>query len=195
MASQELKECFDKVVNSYTGAVAAYQIWFTLRGAGKAIDTYLDDMNDYNHVDFFHATNSGNYKLMFIKTASLFDPDDRAASIRSLKTLLNNENLSQFSDLLDAKLAKYGKLVSNILTVRSKIIAHKDIGTKPSGLHKKHGIKPVEIKELLSDCNEALREIELYLTSNSSGSHIFTTTRFEDATFSLLETIRRKRIS
>lgn len=194
-ASVELRDCFDKVVSSYTGAIAAYQIWFTLRGKDKAIETYLDDMNDRNYVDFFHATNSGNYKLIFIETASLFDPDDRAASIRTLKSFLNRENLSSYSSKMDQKLGKYGKLVSNILTVRSKIIAHRDIGTTPAELYKKHGIKPVEIKQLLNDCGEVLQEIEAYLTSNSTSSSVCTTDRFEKATFGLLETLKNGRNS
>jgi hypothetical protein len=52
------------VKDSVNAAMAHYQIWFTLCGKGKAIEQYLNDMNDYSYVDFFHAANVGNYKLM-----------------------------------------------------------------------------------------------------------------------------------
>lgn len=195
MSSQELKDCFKKVVSSYTGALSSYQIWFTLRGEGKALDTNFEDMNDHSYVDFFHATNFGNYKLMFIETASLFDSDNRAASISSLKFLLNSENLPRYSNLIEVELKKYRKLVTNIKTIRSRIIAHKEMAVSPSSLHEKHGIKPIEIKELLQSCGKVLREVEIYLTSNTTSSTVCTTNRFEKATFSLLDTLSKGRNS
>jgi len=61
--NKELRDCFDNVKDSVNSALGHYQIWFTLRGKGKAIDEYLDDMNDYRFVEFFHATNIAHYKF------------------------------------------------------------------------------------------------------------------------------------
>ena len=103
----ELTECFKHVRDSLNSALAHYQIWFTLRGEGKAIEDYLNDMNDYRYVDFFHAANSESYKLMFIETACLFDSDNRTQSIRSLKSLMNKSGLNSIADKFENKLKPY----------------------------------------------------------------------------------------
>ncbi|TQV65681.1 hypothetical protein FKG94_28310 [Exilibacterium tricleocarpae] len=193
--SQELKSCFDRVVASHTAATAHYQIWFTLRGKGKALETYYGDMNDRRYVDFFHAANSGNYKLMFIEAASLFDSDERAASIRKLKQLLSREGFGCISNEFDEKLRQYFNLVSNIKIIRSKIIAHKDIDTNPEDLYKKYGIIPNDIRDLLDVCGGLLQKAERAIANNYSGSFVCTTNRFERATYSILEALHNGRNS
>jgi hypothetical protein len=64
----EIKGLFDRIVDSVNAAQAHYQIWFTLRGQGKALPEFHSDMNDYRYVDFFEASNAGHYKLMFTRT-------------------------------------------------------------------------------------------------------------------------------
>ena len=151
-----LIECFKHVVNSLNSAMAHYQIWFTLRGDGKAIKTHLDDMNDFRYVDFFQAANSGNYKLMFIEAACLFDSDNRTQSIKNLKLLMRENGLRHISDKFENKLKPYATLVSNIKTIRGRIIAHKEAGIDPKDLYKKHGIAPNDIKDLLNLTAELL---------------------------------------
>ncbi|MBL3589955.1 MAG: hypothetical protein JMN24_09210 [gamma proteobacterium endosymbiont of Lamellibrachia anaximandri] len=193
--NEELTECFKHVRNSQNSALAHYQIWFTLRGKGKAIDKYLDDMNDCRYVDFFHAANSGNYKLMFIETACLFDSDDRTHNIRALKALMTQNGWTDLVEKFSQKLSPFEKLVSNIKTIRSKVIAHKEASVDPSELYKKHGIKPDEIKELLNTTTELLRELESELTSNSSSHSVGPTDRWEQATFNLLDALKNERRS
>lgn len=159
----------------------------------KSIKSHYDDMNDSRYVDFFHAANSGNYKLMFIEAASLFDSDKRAASIRNLKDLLLQEGLISNTKNFDESLGCYSDLVSNIRAVRSKIIAHKDIDIDPANLYQKHGIRPDDISGLLRKCGELLQEIEKIINGNSSGSYVCTTNRFERATFAMLETLKNGR--
>ncbi len=189
----ELTECFKHVRDSLNSAMAHYQIWFTLRGKGKAIEIYLNDMNDYRYVDFFHAANSGNYKLMFIETACLFDSDNRTHSIRKLKSLMNESGLISISDKFENKLKPYARLVSNIKTIRSRVIAHKEADVDPSELYKKHGIRPDGIKDLLNLTAELLRELEAKLTNNSSSHSVGPTDRWEQATFNLLEALKTER--
>jgi hypothetical protein len=192
---EELTECFKHVRDSLNSAIAHYQVWFTLRGEGKALENYLNDMNDYRYVDFFHAANSGNYKLLFIEAACLFDSDDRTQSIRNLKVLLNKNGLSHISDKFENSLKPYAKLVSNIRTIRSRIIAHKEVGVDPSELYKKHGIKPDDIRDLLNITADLLRDLEANLTNNSSCNSVGPTDRWERATFNLLEALKTERSS
>jgi hypothetical protein len=193
--NKELAECFKHVRDSQNSALAHYQIWFTLQGKGKAIDTYLDDMNDYRYVDFFDAANSGNYKLMFIETACLFDSDDRTHNIRSLKALMTKNGLTDLVDEFNQKLKPFEKLVSNIKTIRSKVIAHKEAYVNPGELYREHGIKPDEIKDLLNTTAELLRELESKLTGDDSGHSVGITDRWEKATFNLLDVLRTGRSS
>jgi AbiU2 len=193
--NEDLTECFKHVRDSLNSAMAHYQIWFTLRGEGKAIKNYLNDMSDYRYVDFFHAANSGNYKLMFIETACLFDSDDRTQSIRNLKSLMNKYGLSDIADKFENMLKPYAELVSNIKTIRSRVIAHKEADVDPSELYKKHGIKPDDIKDLLNLTADLLRELESKLTNNSSSHSVVTTDRWERATFNLLESLKTGRSS
>lgn len=189
---KELEECFRDVRNSANAAMAYYQIWFTLRGEGKAIDTYLDVMNDTSYFDFFHAANIGNYKLMFIEAGCLFDSDPRSKSIKTFKQLLTKNNLTTLENLLDERLSPYKELVSNIKTIRSKLIAHKDSEVEEKSLYKKHGIKPDDIKELLNTTADTLSEIEHELFGFSSSTS--STDRWEEATFNLLKALKASHI-
>ena len=193
--NEERVECFKHVQNSQNSALAHYQIWFTLRGKDKAIEEYIDGMNDYRYVDFFHAANSGNYKLMFIETSCLFGSDDRTHNIRSLKSVMIKNGLAELADRFDQELKPFATLVSNIKTIRSRIIAHKEAYVDPSELYKKHGIKPDEIKDLLNTTAELLRDLESILTNNSSGHSVGPTDRWERATFNLLDALRSERSS
>lgn len=193
--NNDLAQCFKDVIDSQNSALAYYQIWFTLRGEGKAIDKYLSDMNDYRYVDFFHAAGSGNYKLMFIETACLFDSDERTHNIRVLKALMAQNGLTDLVDKFDQELKPFEKLVSNIKTIRSKVIAHKEAYVDPGDLYKKHGIKPNDIKALLNTTAELLRELEAILTNNSSSHSVGPTDRWERATFSLLDALKTERHS
>jgi len=193
--NSELTECFNNVRDSQNSALAHYQIWFTLRGEGKAIDKYLSDMNDYRYVDFFHAANNGNYKLMFIETACLFDSDDRTHNIRSLMTLMTQNGLGNLVDKFDQELKPFSDLVSNIKTIRSKVIAHKEAYVDPGELYRKHGIKPDDIQALLNTTAELLRELETILTNNSSSHSVGPTDRWERATLGLLDALQNERRS
>lgn len=193
--TDELRECFESVRDSSVSAMAHYQIWFTLRGKEKAIKNHFDDMDDHRYVDFFLAANSGNYKLMFIETACLFDSDPKTHNIRSLKTLLNNNDLNELVNKFNNRLSSYTDLVSNIKTIRSRIIAHKEAGVDPQELYKKHGMKPDDIKDLLHTVAELLCEVESKLNNNSSSSTCGVTDRWERATFNLLEVLHNGRNS
>lgn len=193
--NKEFQECFENVKDSVNAALGHYQIWFTLRGKGKAIDEYLSDMNDYRYVDFFKAANIAHYKLMFIEAGCIFDTDDRTDRFRRLRDLMAASGLEDLANKFSVRLTPYQNLVTDILTIRSKLIAHKEYGLEPSGLHQKHGIKPDEIKELLNILAELMRELESHLGNGGSCSTVGSTERWENATYGLLEVLRNGRNS
>lgn len=190
-----MKEYFEEVRDSVNACMGHYQVWFTLRGDGKAIDEYLNDMNDYRYVDFFFAANVAHYKLMFIEIACLFDSGSDSYSVRNLKEQLRENNLVELANEFDRRLQPFSALVSNIKTVRSKMIAHKDIGVNETKLFSKHGIVPDQIKELLDEVAILMSKVESQIDGESSCSSVGPTDRWERATFNLLKVLRAGRRS
>ncbi len=188
----EILRCFKNVKDSANAALAHYQIWFTLRGNGKALKNHYEDMNDYRYSDFFSAANIGNYKLMFIESACLFDRDAKTDGLQKLKALLKKSELKELVKDFDS-LKPYSKLVSDMKTVRNKIIAHKDSDVDPKDLYKKHGITPNRIRALLNTTVTILRKVEHQLNNDGSVSSVGRTDRWEAATFGLLKVLKNGR--
>ena len=189
----ELLECFENVKDSINAALAHYQIWFTLRGRGKAIDSHLGVMNDHRYVDFFKAANIAHYKMMFIEAACAFDTDDRTNRFRRLKTLLRENGYEGHAVQLEGVVGPYTQLVSNMLTIRSKLIAHKESAISPEELYARHGIVPDRIGEMLSLVADAMREIERTFNDGASSGTTGATQRWERATYGLLEVLQNGR--
>jgi len=103
--------------------------------------------------------------------------------------------LKHLTDKFDHKLKLFNELVSNIKTIRSRVIAHKEADVDPSELYERHGIKPDDIKDLLNITAELLRELESSLTNNSSSHSVGPTDRWERATFGLLDALQNERRS
>lgn len=188
----DLQKLLRRIADSLNAAQAHYQIWFTLRGHGKALPDYYDEMNDYRYVDFFEASNAGHYKLMYIELSCLFDPDTRAASMRNLKEELNQLGRSDLVSKIENELAPFTQLVSNIIAIRGKLIAHKEIGTDSNDVHAKFAVVPDRICELIGKSCTLINSIYKELCGQSE-SVAFETDRFEKATFGLLNVLRRGR--
>lgn len=190
--NNDIKGLFDRIVDSVNAAQAHYQTWFTLRGQGKALPGFHSVMDDYRYVDFFEASNAGHYKLMFLELGCLFDPDTRAASIRNLKQALIGAGFIEQANTIDSALRGYGKLVSSILTIRSKLIAHKEIGASSIDVHSKNGVIPDEVGKLINICCLGLNNLNDDLFEGKQ-KWADNTDRYERATFGLLEVLRNGR--
>ena len=190
---KEVENLLARIIDSANAAQAHYQIWFTLRGHGKALPDYYNDMNDYRYVDFFNASNSGNYKLMFLELGCMFDPDSRTASFRNLKTALESHGRSDLVALINDRLSPFSDLVSNALTIRSKLIAHKELGVSSEEVHQANGVVPNEIGKLLATSCELVNHIDASLFGDNGIRRASLTDRFEKATFSLLKVLRNGR--
>lgn len=189
---ENIKTLLTRMADSANAARAHYQIWFTLRGQGKALPEYYKDMNDYRYVDFFHANNAGHYKLLFIELGCLFDTDTRAASMRNLKQALTHGSRADIVERIDVTLQTYAELVSGVLTVRSKLIAHKEIGTISENVHAQSGIKPDEVGKLIDVSCALINNIHEELFGDMQPIAGITY-RYEKATFELLKALRNGR--
>ena len=180
-----------RVADSANAAQAHYQIWFTLRGAGQALPEYYQEMNNGSYVDFFHAANSGNYKLMYIELGCLFDTDPKSTSIRNLKALLTEQGHNHYVNKIDAELREFASLVPKMLTIRSKLIAHKEFGASSEKIHQKYGVIPNEIGRLLDNVCGLLNDINAALFDSGGSLIAVASKRYERATFALLKTLRK----
>ena len=190
----DLEHLLRRISDSIEAGTAFYQTWFTLRGEGKALPKYSNEMNDSGYIDFFHAINAGTYKLMFIELGCLFDPDSRSSSIRNLKLKLKDIGRRDLVQYIEKELSPYTDLVKNILTIRSKLIAHKELGAFSEVIHSEYGIIPNKIKDLLKVCCLLINDLhkELY-NKNGMVFCAAETERFEEATFELLSVLRKGR--
>ncbi|WP_416395649.1 hypothetical protein [Allohahella sp. A8] len=187
---RQLLDAFEAVRDSVNASRGHYQIWYALRARGKAIDQYFDEMNDYRFRDFFLAANIGHFKLMFVEIACLFDSGGGSHSVRNLKCLIRANGYGGLAKNFEKQLKPFGSLVSNIKTVRSKVIAHKDIGVNEKDLYQKHGIKPDEIKVMLDTVASLMRELETVITGDASCHSVGSSDKWEISTYKLLETLR-----
>lgn len=188
----DLRTLLTRMADSANAARAHFQIWFTLRGVGKALPEYYQDMNDYRYVDFFHASNAGHYKLLFIELGCLFDTDSRSASMRNLKQTLTDRKRADIVSRVDVALQEYKDLVSGVLTVRSKLIAHKEIGAKSEEVHAQSGLIPNEVGKLIDVTCALINNIYEELFDDRQPI-VGIIDRFEEATFQLLKVLRNGR--
>ncbi len=189
---KDIDELLRRIADSVNAAQAHYQTWFTLRGHGTALPDYYEVMDDSRYVDFFHASNSGHYKLMYIELGCIFDSDTRAASIRNLKEKLNALGRDDLVNKINVELKPYIKLVSNIIAIRAKLIAHKEVGADSDNVHAKFNVVPDDVNALIKKCCFLINLIHAEV-SKSNQEIAAETDRFEKATFELLKVLKRGR--
>lgn len=126
-------------------------------------------MDDYRYVDFFHASNSGHYKLMYIELGCAFDSDDRAASVRKLKEHLKDDGRTDLVDRIEQRLAPFDTLVRKVLIIRARLIAHKELDVDSRKLYKRLKIVPDDIGKLIATLSSLVNELyEECLTRTTS---------------------------
>lgn len=166
-------------------ARAHFQVWWALRN--RALPEYLDTMNELDHVEFFHASNSGHYKNFFVALSRIFDRDPRTAGMRELRKALAFEGRRDLADYLVAKLRLIEAQVGSVMQIRNKSIAHNDRSIPRDKVYEINGITPDEIRELIDVACTAINHIagELGLSER-----IFQGERFERATLNMLRRLK-----
>lgn len=157
----------------------------------QSITRFFSNNEYHDYLDFFHASISGNFKLMFLEIGNLFDSDTRSSGVANLKTCLVEQGFHDFKDHIESKLSPYTMLVKHIISIRNKLMAHKDIDADSDVIFKKYGITPNEIGQLLVDLGLSLQKIEHHLNNDSSFTNICLNDRYHDATINLLKILKR----
>ena len=188
--SNKTRDLIYQLAEGVNSAQAGYEIWFTLVGKDKALKEYFNEINDYRYRDFFDTIISGQFRVMSIEIACLFDPDRRAYSFCRLKELLVKEEKYEIADLINDELDPYRELIKNITEIRNKSIAHHDKNWTEEQLYKEYAFIPNDVCLLLKACNDLIKSIYSKLIYSGGSYPVARIGRFEDATYALLAAIR-----
>lgn len=179
-------EIIHALVEEGNVAKAHCQVWWALRNL--ALPKFYPDMNDESVRLFFHASNSGHYKLMFIALGKICDSDSRASGLRSLKDALRREGQATLAGQLEADLAPISTLVEKVLLLRNRTIVHNEQDLSREQAYKLNGgVNANEVRQVINSLGEAI---------NSAAEAIGYPNRvavgdgFERATLKLLEMLR-----
>ena len=173
-----------RLIEEGINARAHFQVWWALRNL--ALPKYHETMNDYAHVDFFHAANSGHYVLFFLALAKIFDRDPRVAGIRELKRALRAEGKAVAAIRIARELKSFEPYVKRVMSIRNRSVVHNEHSISRHGVYQINGITPNQLRDLIeaacSSINGAARELGIVNT-------IFDSDRAERATLSMLKTL------
>ena len=181
----DVENILDDLIQEGIAARVHYQTWWALRNL--ALPDYYDTMNDYRHVDFFHASNSGHYKLIFITLAKIFDPDSKAAGLRSLRIALEATGRNDLRDHIQKACAPMTDTVKKVMRVRNQTIAHNQKDLSREKAYKLAGITPNQMRDLINDICDLINYIARDLGRTNT---IFDSDRAEEATLRMLERLR-----
>ena len=184
----EITKIITDLIDEGIAANAHFQTWWALRNL--ALPKYLNAMNNLEYVDFFHVSNSGHYKLIFISLSKIYDIDPRTSGIRSLKKELRKVGNIKMAEHVEKELDPCTALVTKLSNIRNQTIGHNQISLERKEAYNRNGVTPDEIKELIDKTctviNVVARDIGI---SNTIGD----SDRFEKATLKLLEVLDAKK--
>jgi len=174
------------LIEEGSAARAHFQVWWALRNL--AIPKYLCAMNDASYIDFFHASNSGHYKLFFLALSKIFDRDTRVAGISELKTALRSEGHTRIALRIAKELKPIEPFVKKLMSIRNQTIVHNEHSSLRSKVYKIHGITPNQLRQVVETVCGTINATASDLGITNT---IFHSTRFENATLSMLERLER----
>ena len=165
-------------------ARAHYQVWWALRN--RALPKYLDAMNDYAYVDFFHAANSGHYTLFLLSLSKIFDRDTRVAGIKELKQALRAEGKTNIANEIARMLKPHEKHVRSVMGIRNRSVVHNEHAVSIEKVYQLNGVTPNQLRDLIDATCQAIN-----LAARDLGivNPIFESDRTERATLNMLEVL------
>jgi hypothetical protein len=184
--TSEVSIALSRIREEASAATVYFHTWWALTSLSKP--TYLSTMNNYEFVDFFHAANSGFFKLIFVSIAKLFDADDRTLGVRGFEKVLSASGHSDEASTLKERLAPHTDLVKRILRIRNRSVSHNETAISRDEVYDLNGVTPDEIRNLISEVRNVLNEIAEKMGAANSISE---GERSERAVLALLEQLRR----
>lgn len=177
------------LVEEGINARAHFQIWWALRNL--SLPKYLPTMNNLDYVDFFHAANSGHYKLFFLALSKIFDRDGRVAGISELKRALRVEGKTKIALDIARQLKPVESHVKCVMRIRNRAVVHNEHIISRSKVYEINGITPNQLRDVIDATCGAINGAARALGISNT---IFESDRAEQATLKLLDALDRARV-
>jgi len=184
----DTQQIFWRLFEEASAASRYFHTWWALRNL--AIPAYLPVMNDYEYIDFFHASNSGFLTLAFVSLSKIFDRDTRAVGMKGLREALAAEGHTAEAEAVKNQLSPHKDLVGRILGIRNKSVSHNQADLSLDEVYETYRVTPNEIRELINDVCAVMNMVAKALGSTNS---ISDGSRHEKAVIKLLEALERGR--
>lgn len=176
----------ERLIEEGTNARAHFQVWWALRNL--ALPEYHATMSSFKYVDFFHAANSGHYVLFFLALSKIFDRDPRVAGFFELKRALASEGFHSEALQLEAELKPFEDRVRKVMAIRNRSVVHNEHAIPRHRVYQLNGITPDQLRELIDTSCTAINRVARKLGISNV---IFDSTRGQDATLRMLETLEK----
>jgi hypothetical protein len=182
----ELINVISSIIEECKAANSHFQVWWALRNL--ALPEYYDTMNERRYVDFFHASNSGHYKLLYLALSKIYDRDERAAGIRKLRNRLIDNNYHDQAKYVDKELIPLTSMVRKIKTIRNQTIVHNQSDLPRKQVYKNNEITPNQIRDVVIKTVNVINNVSKEI---GVSNHIFDNDRLEKATMEMLKTLQK----
>jgi hypothetical protein len=178
-----------QLIEEGISARAHFQIWWALRNL--ALPKYLPAMNDTSYVHFFVASNSGHYKLFFLALSKIFDRDDRVAGISEFKRALRADGYGHVALRIVKELKPIEPLVKKVMSIRNQTIVHNERAIPRAKVYKVNGITPNQLRHVIDTVCATISSAAQDLGVTNT---IFDSSRFEEATLSMLKKLDHRHV-
>ncbi len=163
-----------------------FQVWWALRN--KALPRFYETMNNYEYVDFFHASNAGHYKVFFLALSKIFDRDTRVAGLREFRRVLTEDGRPDLADYIEQSLLPFHDKIKAVLGIRNQSLVHNERALPGEKVYEINGVTSNQISELIDVTCKIINDVATELGINNT---IFDSDRGIRATLRMLEVLER----
>lgn len=186
VAMSEAIEIAKVLIEEGVAARGHFQVWWALRN--KALPRFYETMDNPEYVDFFHASNSGHYKLFLLALSKIFDRDTRVAGLREFRRALSEQGRADLAEHIKNNLLPFHDSIKAVLGIRSQALVHNERALPREKVYEINGITPNQIGDLI---DATCRTINHAATELGINNTIFDSDRGERATLRMLEVLER----
>jgi hypothetical protein len=174
------------LIDEAIAARAHFQVWWALRNV--AVPKYLPTMDDYAHVDFFHASNAGHYKVFLLALSKIFDRHPQAGGMQALRNALRVEGHGSVAEEISLQLEPFAAQIRSVDGIRNKSLVHNEKGMPRSEVYALNEVTPDQLRELIDKTAEVMNQVAHRLGISNG---VFEGDRLQRATISMLERLAR----
>ena len=183
------RDIIKHLVQEGMAAISYYQVYSVLRKKEYLAQQEILGHDDYK--DYFHASHTAHFKMIFIALGKIFDKDPKAASIKELIKVLKKEKRYDLVTYIEEKLGPQTDIhkridtIKKIEAIRNQSIAHNQRNPSKKETYENN---PVERDEL--GCFiDVTCEVINHLASEFSANGISTSGRAKRSMLKVLDAL------